>query len=65
MEPPKPPPAPQRPPAEPLVEPANSEVTVLDIDTIDKFIGENEYAVIEFYAPWCGKWWWQGWGLIV
>lgn len=54
VEPPKPPPAPQRPPAEPLVEPANSEVTVLDIDTIDKFIGENEYAVIEFYAPWCG-----------
>ncbi|CAM9202220.1 unnamed protein product [Sphacelaria rigidula] len=54
VEPPPPPPAPKRPPAEPLVEPADSEVEVLTIDTLDKFVEENEFAVVEFYAPWCG-----------
>ena len=56
MEPPPPPPAPKRPPSPPLVEPEDSEVTVLDKKTFEAFITENEFAIVEFYAPWCGEW---------
>lgn len=54
-EPPKAPaPAPRKPGA-PLVEPENSEVTVLTADTFDAFLDANKFAVVEFYAPWCGE----------
>lgn len=54
VEPPPPPPAPKRPPSPPLIEPEDSEVTTLTRDTFRAFITDNEFAVVEFYAPWCG-----------
>lgn len=54
-EPPKAPaPAPRKPGAA-LIEPENSEVTVLTADTFDAFLDDNKFAVVEFYAPWCGE----------
>eukprot|EP00916_Digyalum_oweni_P004777 GHVL01008460.1.p1 GENE.GHVL01008460.1~~GHVL01008460.1.p1 ORF type:complete len:496 (+),score=92.18 GHVL01008460.1:37-1524(+) len=34
--------------------PKEDNVWVLTGETIDRFIAENTYALIEFYAPWCG-----------
>ena len=41
----------------PTYEPADSSVIVLDLDTIDDFIEEEQETsliLLEFYAPWCG-----------
>ncbi|CAM9702692.1 unnamed protein product [Ascophyllum nodosum] len=54
LKPPEPAPAPKKRPSTPLVEPENSEVVVLTAETFDAFLEENKFAVVEFYAPWCG-----------
>ena len=28
---------------------------MLTAETFDAFLEENKFAVVEFYAPWCGK----------
>lgn len=32
----------------------NSDVFVMTPDNIDSFLADNDIAVLEFYAPWCG-----------
>jgi protein disulfide-isomerase A1 len=34
--------------------PTESGVVVLDPDNFEQFIGEQDYTIVEFYAPWCG-----------
>lgn len=38
----------------PTYEPDDSEVIVLNRDTIDDFIESHPLVLVEFYAPWCG-----------
>ena len=33
---------------------AKKEVIELDEKNFDKVVGENTYAVVDFWAPWCG-----------
>jgi len=38
----------------PTYEPADSDVIILDGETIDDFLQENPLVLLEFFAPWCG-----------